>query len=164
MGVRSSGGRGALASRPQARDPRPTMLARPVLVALLISLPACAPPPPPPATSPPAPAAKLDAGYLVGVWTRSAVSFEDAARQAEALRFRADGTCENGTWQSAERRFTAAPGRGRGWQDRWALEVTGASIHFQLDGAEEDMPVLVVDRGRWRSDLGGGAAYFVRQE
>lgn len=152
---------------------RPLHVDAPAVVAPVVTSDAAPPPPPPREPDPPA-RAPSDAGgdaraplKLVGVWTRSPVSYEDAAKSIEAERYSANGVFETGKLDRRTKRFVAD--RIQTLTPHFVLrwELTDGTLVVHNDGADEHVELLVDAPDRFRTEYVDGAntvvQYFVRR-
>jgi hypothetical protein len=134
---------------------------RRLLLALSLTVAACATPP---VARPRPPVVLTSKAYFVGTWRRGAGSYAAAAKGDEAWRLtmggrdRDDGVFATG--QLVKGKFRSEPNRGPsgpGYTKGWRRE--GDTLTLDLDGASEDLIVVIDGPDRWRFEGG----YFVRQ-
>ena len=107
-------------------------------------------------TGAPVSVAVVDEGaWVLGTWTTSTVSLDDAAKSTDATRFGKDGLLEHGTWSGG--RFVPSPSAGpsgTSFVAHYALEPKEHRISFQLDGAEEQATYSASGQSRWKTVSG----------
>lgn len=114
-----------------------------------------------------APKAKDDRAFLVGTWTTSTTSYEAAAKDTAATRFVSDGVLLHGEWKNGG--FAAVPHAGPSGPSfvaRWELDPSTHTIHFALDGAEEQATYTIVGPDRFETKSGGAESvtvYYARR-
>ncbi len=110
----------------------------------------------PSGTGAPASVAVADEGAgVLGTWTTSTVSWDDAAKSTDATRFGKDGVLEHGTWSGAG--FVPSPSAGPSGSSfvaHYAIEPKEHRISFQLDGAEEQAAYSFEGHSRWKTVSG----------
>lgn len=104
------------------------------------------------AVAPVSVAAVDEGAWILGTWTTSTTSWDDAAKSTDAIRFGKNGEIEHGTWSGAG--FVPSPPAGpsgTSFVAHYALEAKEHRISFQLDGAEEQATYSVEGQSRWKT-------------
>lgn len=109
-------------------------------------------------------AARSDHERVVGTWTTSTESYAAATSATTAVRFRADGVLQNGTWKTS---FVAEPNpgpSGPSFVARWELDPATHTLRFLLDGAEESASYVLETNARLRTEASGTTVYYARKD